>query len=99
MNPTLKKLLAAVAVKEGIERVQEWRKPQKPSIWARLGKTAVIVGAGAGAYYAYKNGLFNGVIEQLKGKPGSDEYSYSPDRDVNISGSETVQTPEGTPVT
>lgn len=99
MNPMLKKLLAAVAVKEGIERVQEWRKPQKPSIWARLGKTAVIVGGGAGAYYAYKNGLFKGVMDQLKGKPGSDEYSYSATRDVNISGSESLETPEGPPVT
>jgi hypothetical protein len=99
MNPTLKKLLAAVAVKEGIEKIQEWRKPQKPSIWARLGKTAVIVGAGAGAYYAYKNGMFNGVIDQLKGKAHSDEYSYSPSDEVNVAGSERLETPAGSPTT
>jgi hypothetical protein len=97
MNPTLKKLLAAVAVKEGIEKIQEWRKPQKPSLWARLGKTAVIVGAGAGAYYAYKNGFFNGVIDQLKGKARSDEYSYSAGHDVNVAGSESFETPAGPP--
>lgn len=99
MNPTVKKLLAAVAVKEGIEKIQEWRKPQKPSIWARLGKTAVIVGAGAGAYYAYKNGMFNGVIDQLKGKARSDEYSYSPSDEVNVAGSESFETPAGSPTT
>ena len=97
MNPTLKKLLAAVAVKEGIEKIQEWREPKKPSIWARLGKTAVIVGAGAGVYYAYRNGMFTGVIDQLRGKPQSDEYSYSPSRDVNVAGSESVETPAGSP--
>jgi hypothetical protein len=96
MNPTLKKLLAAVAVKEGIERFQEWREPQKPSGWARLGKTALIVGVGAGAYYAYKNGLFSGVIDQLKGKPRTDEYSYSAG-DVNVAGSESYETPAGSP--
>jgi hypothetical protein len=97
MNPTIKKLLAAVAVKEGIEKIQEIRNPRKPSIWARLGKTAAIVGVGAGAYYAYKSGLFNGVIDQLKGKPRTDEYSYSGAEDVSISSSERVQTPEGSP--
>jgi hypothetical protein len=99
MNPTLKKLLAAVAVKEGIEKIQEWRKPQKPSIWSRLGKTAMVVGAGAGAYYAYKNGMFNGVIDQLKGKPRSDEYSYSPTHDVHVAGTESIETPAGSPTT
>jgi hypothetical protein len=97
MNPTVKKLLAAVAVKEGIEKIQDWRKPQKPSIWARLGKTATIVGVGAGAYYAYKTGLLNGVIDQLKGKSRTDEYSYSPSSSVNVSPSESYETPAGSP--
>jgi hypothetical protein len=97
MNPTIKKHLAAVAGKEGIEKIQEWREPQKPSTWARLGKAVLIVGAGAGAYYAYKNGLFNGVIDQLRGKPQSDEYSYSPTSEVNVGGSESIETPAGAP--
>ena len=97
MNPALKKILAAVAVKEGIEKVQEWRRPAKPSIWARAAKTALIVGAGAGVYYAYKSGVFDGIIDQAKGKPRSDEYSYSAPDDVNVSAAETQQTPEGSP--
>jgi hypothetical protein len=97
MNPTLKKLIAAVAIKEGIERIQEMREPKKPSGWARFGKTLTIVGIGAGAYYAYKNGLFDGLIEQIKGKGGSDEFTYSPSRNVNVSPSDTYNSPEGTP--
>ena len=99
MNPFLKKVLAALAIKEGIEKIQEWRQPAKPSLWGRLGRAALVTGAGAGAYYAYKNGMFDGIVEQLKGKARSDEYSYSASRDVNVGSTETFESPEGTPAT
>lgn len=74
MNPTVKKLLAAVAIKEGIERFQELRNPKKPSLIARLGKLALIAGVGGGLYHAYKTGRIHALMG--KQRP-SDDYSSS----------------------
>lgn len=74
MNPLLKKVLAAVAIKEGIEKVQEWRKP-KPSRAARLGKFVLLTGAGAGLLYAYKSGR----IHALLGKTQDEGTSWDQD--------------------
>ena len=75
MSPIVKKALAAVALKEVYERVQEARKPQKPSFFARLFKLTLIGGVLGGAAYAYKNGLFGGLIG--KGDSGYNTYDSS----------------------
>ena len=55
MKPIVKKIAAAVAIKEGIEKVQEMRQPKKPSIMQRLMPLA-LVGALAGlGLFVYKN--------------------------------------------
>ncbi len=60
MKPIVKKIAAAVAIKEGIEKVQEMRKPKKPSFIARLMPIALI-GALAGlGLFVYKNKFANG---------------------------------------
>jgi hypothetical protein len=60
MKPIVKKIAAAVAIKEGIEKVQEMRKPKKPSFVARLMPLALIgVLAGLGLF-VYKNKVANG---------------------------------------
>ncbi len=69
MKPIVKKALAAVAAKELYERIQESRRPQKPSAFARLAKFSLLAGLAAGAYYAYKAGLFGGLF-------GRDEDNY-----------------------
>jgi hypothetical protein len=62
MNPTLKKVLAAVAVKKVVDRVQEARAPKHGFIRRNLGK--LILGSlVAGGLYAYKTGK----VEQLIG--------------------------------
>ena len=99
MNPLVKKVAAALAIKEGIEAFQEWRRPAKPSTWSRLGKTALVAGAAAGVYYAYRAGMLDGLVDQIKGKSRSDEYSYSPGRDVNVESTASFETPEGSPIT
>lgn len=57
MSPIAKKALAAVALKQVYDRVQEARQPQKPSFFARLFKLSLIGGALGGVVYAYKNGM------------------------------------------
>lgn len=82
MSPIVKKALAAVALKEVYERVQEARRPQKPSLFARLFKLMLIGGAVGGAVYAYKSGLLKSLTG-TGGKGGYDSYD----------GSVTVQRP------
>ncbi|HEV3473226.1 MAG TPA: hypothetical protein VG408_08500 [Actinomycetota bacterium] len=62
MKPIVKKALAAVAAKEIYERIQESRRPQKPSALARLAKVGLIAGVAAGAYYGYRAGLFDRLL-------------------------------------
>ncbi|MDQ3962991.1 MAG: hypothetical protein M3277_03640 [Actinomycetota bacterium] len=69
MRPIVKKALAAVAAKELYERIQESRRPQRPSALARLAKVGLIAGLAAGAYYGYRAGLFDGLL-------GRDEDRY-----------------------
>jgi hypothetical protein len=88
MNPTLKKILAAVAVKKVIDRVQEARTPRQGFIRRNFGK--LILGTlVAGGLYAYKSGK----IEQLIGGGSTgyrDSYPTGP-------GTQPIPSPESSP--
>lgn len=62
MKPLLKKALAAVAVKEAFERVQEMRAPQKPSLAQRLKPVALLAGLGGLAAYLFRSGRLNALL-------------------------------------
>ena len=55
MKPIVKKIAAAVAIKEGIEKVQEMRKPKKPSFFARLTPLALVAAVAGLGLFLYKN--------------------------------------------
>jgi hypothetical protein len=86
MNPTLKKVLAAVAVKQVVDRIQEARAPKQGFIRRNLGK--LILGAlVGGGLYAYKTGK----VEQLIGGKSTgyqDSYPTGP-------GTEPISQPQG----
>jgi hypothetical protein len=86
MNPTLKKVLAAVAVKNVIDRVQEARAPRQGFIRRNLGK--LVLGAlVGGGLYAYKSGK----IAQLTGSGSTgyrDNYPTGP-------GTQPISPPQG----
>ena len=86
MSPIAKKALAAVALKQVYDRVQEARAPQKPSFFARLFKLTLIGGILGGAAYAYKSGL----LQSFTG--GSKKNAYD-----SYDSSVTVQRPLETP--
>lgn len=69
MNPMLKKVIAAVAIKEGIEKVQEMRRP-KPSLWSRISPLALVVAIGGVIFYLNKSGKLSPVIGGVKEKVG-----------------------------
>ena len=88
MNPIVKKALAAVAIKEGIERIQEARRPSKPSLLARLFKLSLIGGAAYGLFYAYKGGHLQGLMGKARGS-SYDSYDSSVTVSRPIESSET----------
>ena len=65
MQPIVKRVLGAIAIKEVIDRVQEARKPKKGLI-GRLGSPVVLVAVAGGVYYLYRTGKLTGLIEQGK---------------------------------
>lgn len=72
MNPILKRLMTALAVKEAVERVREMRAP-KPSLWQRLKPLLFLATAGAAAFYVVRSGR----VDALLGKERSYGYSDS----------------------
>ena len=70
MNPLLKKALAALAIKEGIEKIQEMRQPKRRSLGSRLGPLALIAGVGAGTYVLAKNGKLQPLLDKAKSLSG-----------------------------
>ena len=69
MNPLLKKVLAALAIKEGIEKVQEMRNP-KPTMMDRVGGLLKFGAIGGGLFYLYKSGRLAPVVDKAKGLLG-----------------------------
>lgn len=59
MKPIVKKAVAAIAIKEGIEKLQEMRKPKKPSVLQRLTPFAIVAAIAGLGFFVYKN-KFNG---------------------------------------
>ena len=55
MKPIVKKVVAALAIKEGIDRVQEMRKPKKASFISRLMPLAIIAAVAGLGLFVYKN--------------------------------------------
>ncbi len=76
MNPLLKKVVAAVAVKEAIEKVQEMRRP-KPSLWSRISPFALVVVVGGALFYLNKRGKLAPVVDQVKDKVGGNSSNGS----------------------
>jgi hypothetical protein len=95
MNSLLKKAVAAVAIKEGIEKIQEMRRP-KPSLWSRISPVAIVAALGGALFYLNKNGKLGPVVGQVKDKAGAGhggwprrdakENDGSPRRDAEESG-------------
>lgn len=86
MSPLVKKAVTALAIKEGIERIAEARRPKKrKSVLVRIAKLAAVGGAVYGAFKAYKSGLLAPITDKISG--GSSYEGYE--------GSVTVSRPAG----
>ena len=85
MNPALKKVLAAVAVKKVVDRVQEARAPKRSFLRRNLGKL-LFGAAGATGFYLYKNGSLDklmgggstGYRDSYPTGPGTEPIQASP---------------------
>ena len=75
MNGLVKKALAALAIKEGIERIQDMRRP-KPSLFSRLLKPLLLVSVAGGIVYLQQTGKLGPLMQQAKGLAGSPGNTY-----------------------
>ena len=101
MNPTLKKALTALAAKQAIEKINQRRRPQKPSFFARFGKLFLIGGGIVAAYFAYKGGHVERLLDKVKGNasgPGSSTASSNGAGDGNDITFRSENEPTGAPV-
>ena len=96
MNPLLKKILAAVAIKEGIEKVQEMRRP-KPSLMSRLSPIALIAALGGALFYLNKSGKLAPLLGGAKDKAAPAGSNGSGTWSGNGAGADTTTTSPGAP--
>ena len=66
MNPVLKKVLAAVAIKEGIDKIQEMRRPKR-SRTSRISPLLAFATLGGAVFYLARTGKLDGIIDKAKG--------------------------------
>jgi hypothetical protein len=57
VNSIVKKVIAAIAIKEAIEQIQERRKPKKPSLFQRVMPVGIVAAAAGLGFWVYKNKL------------------------------------------
>jgi hypothetical protein len=71
MRPVVKRAVAAVAAKKAWDRYQTSRRPQRPSVLARLGVPVAVLAVGGALAYLGKSGRLQPVLDQVRGKAGS----------------------------
>lgn len=86
MNPTLKKILGAVAIKQVVDKIQEARAPKKPSLMKLFGRLLLIGGAAGAGFYAYKSGALEPLIDKVKGESKGSTSAGSSTSSSNGSG-------------
>ena len=69
MSPLVKKVAAALALKEVVDRVQEARRPKRSFVGRNKGKALLAAVAGGGAYL-YRNGKLDSLVQRAKGLTG-----------------------------
>jgi uncharacterized protein GlcG (DUF336 family) len=69
MNGVVKKVLAALAIKEGIQKIQEMRQPKR-SLISRLTKPAFFLALAGGAVYLQQTGQLAPLAQKAKGLAG-----------------------------
>ncbi|MEA2461245.1 MAG: hypothetical protein QOH90_1422 [Actinomycetota bacterium] len=70
MNGLVKKVLAGLAIKEGIEKIQEMRQPRR-SFTSRIKRPLLLLGLAGGVVYLQQTGKLGPMIQQAKGLTGS----------------------------
>jgi hypothetical protein len=78
VNPILKRTITAIAVKKAWDRYQQARRPQRPSLWARLWLPAVLLTTGGALAFLGKSGRLGPVVDQMRGKAKRGESESIP---------------------
>lgn len=83
MGRWIKRIIAAIAIKEGIERIQEARRPQKRR-GRGLMRVLTLGAIGGGIAYLYKTGKLQPMLEQAKEMLGEEETAYGGDEGGDV---------------
>jgi hypothetical protein len=81
VNPLLKKIAGAWAVKEAVEYVQDRRQPKR-SVFSKLSSVLVLGAIGGAGYYLYKNGKLGPLVEKVDGLRSSSSNNTSSTTDA-----------------
>jgi hypothetical protein len=76
MNGIVKKVIAGLAIKEGIEKIQEMRQPRR-SFLSRMMKPLLLLSAVGGVAYLQQTGKLGPLLQQAKGLAGSPSSSLN----------------------
>jgi uncharacterized protein GlcG (DUF336 family) len=69
MNGLVKKVITAVAIKEGIEKIQEMRQPKR-SFLSRMFRPIVFLSLAGGVAYLQQTGKLGPLLQKAKGLSG-----------------------------
>lgn len=89
MSGLWKKAAAAVAVKKIVDRVQEARQPKRSFI-SKISPAVIVAGIGGAAFWAYKNGKLDPVVEQAKSLTGQEGNGSHPTAPASATGDTTI---------
>ncbi|MDP9224026.1 MAG: hypothetical protein M3P18_09240 [Actinomycetota bacterium] len=77
-SPLLKKIALAIVLKKGFDKVQEMRRPAKPSAFGRVAKLGVMSATGGGLFYLFSTGKMKPVIDKVTGQSPDNSTSWNP---------------------
>ena len=72
MKPIVKKAIAAVAIKKGIDKIQERRRPKR-STWSRMAPALMVIGIGGAFAYLAKSGRLVPMVDKAKAMAGGQD--------------------------
>ena len=66
MNPTVRKMLAGIAIERGVQQIVRMRRRRKRSLLGRLRFPALAFAGGGAVFYLAKTGRLSPMLDQAK---------------------------------
>ncbi len=90
MNRTIKRLLAALAMKRAVDAIREQRQPQRRGLPSGLRTTGLLLGLAGGLYYVLRSGRLNALAGRMRGRGRRQSYPSSGPPGVRVAEGDTA---------